>query len=168
MWKYTGKQRPSFAIAPADDQESVWDYPRPPALLEDSRHVRVMADEQIIAHSDHALRLLETAAPPTLYLPVGDIDMDALHVVPGQTSCEWKGIARYWALKGQNQPVAWDYPKPSPAFQRILHYLAFYPGRVDCFIDDEAVKPQSSEFYGGWITREIVGPFKGEPGTSGW
>jgi len=168
MWKYTGKQRPSFAIEPALDQESVWDYPRPPALLEDSRHVRVTAGGQIIARSDHALRILETAAPPTFYLPLGDIDMGQLSVVPGQSNCEWKGIARYWALSGQNQPVAWDYPSPSAPFEQLLNYLAFYPGRVDCFIDDEAVKPQYSEFYGGWITREIVGPFKGEPGTSGW
>jgi len=168
MWKYTGKQRPSFAIEPASDQESVWDYPRPPALLEDSRHVRVMAGEQIIAHSNHALRILETAAPPTFYLPIEDVDMDLLAVVRGQSNCEWKGVARYWAISGQDQPVAWDYPVPSVSFGRLLNHLAFYPGRVDCFVDDEAVRPQSSEFYGGWITSEIVGPFKGEPGTNGW
>lgn len=130
--------------------------------------MRVMADGQIIADSSQALRVLETAAPPTFYLPEADIDMDLLAVVSGQSNCEWKGIARYWALSSHSQPVGWDYPTPSAPFGGLLSHLAFYPGRVDCFIDDEAVKPQSSEFYGGWITHEIVGPFKGEPGTNGW
>jgi uncharacterized protein (DUF427 family) len=149
-------------------QESVWDYPRPPALIADQRHVKVLAGSELIASSKAALRLLETAAPPTFYIPRRDIDMASLQVVQGQSFCEWKGAARYWAVKDSPQPVAWDYPNPSPAYQKILGHLAFYPGRVDCFVDAEAVRAQSSEFYGGWITDEIIGPFKGEAGTGSW
>ena len=162
MWKYTGKHRPAFAEPTAQGQESVWDYPRPPALLADQRHIKVLAGGQQIASSQNALRLLETAAPPTFYLPITDIDMDRLQVVHGQSFCEWKGAARYWALLGSPQPVAWDYPNPSPTYRKVFGHLAFYPGRVDCFVDEEAVRAQSSEFYGGWITDEIVGPFKGD------
>ena len=37
MWQHTGRQRPAFAIEPAPGQESVWDYPRPPRIVADSR-----------------------------------------------------------------------------------------------------------------------------------
>lgn len=168
MWKYTGKSRPTFAEPTSGDQESVWDYPRPPALVPDTRHITVRAAGKLIASSQNALRMLETAAPPTFYIPMKDIDMDSLIHLQGQSYCEWKGAARYWALDGNPQPIAWDYPNPSPAYGRVLRHMAFYPGRVDCFVGQEAVRPQSSEFYGGWITDEIVGPFKGETGTGNW
>ncbi len=168
MWKYTGNERPAFAKQTSADQESVWDYPRPPALVPDTRHVKVSTNGKLIASSPRALRMLETAAPPTFYLPKDDVDLARLREISGQSFCEWKGVARYWALADGERAVAWDYPNPSRAYGKILDHFAFYPGRVDCFVDAESVRPQASEFYGGWITDEIVGPFKGEPGTGNW
>ena len=170
MWNYTGKQRPPFAIEPKAGQETVWDYPRPPRVEPCKREVVVMHGDIELARSRAALRVLETASPPTVYVPVGDIDQTQLVAVPQQSFCEWKGVAAYLALAERpgSPPVAWLYLEPNKAF-RVLHdHIAFYPGRVDCYLDNEAVRPQHSEFYGGWITNDIVGPCKGDPGTEGW
>ncbi len=168
MWQHKGHKRPSFAVAPAVGQESVWDYPRPPALVEDTRRIEVFDGETRIASTDRAYRVLETASPPTFYLPPLSIREGALEAVGGRSWCEWKGEASYWALSGSVEPVAWSYRLPSAAFVKIRDYLAFYPGRIACFVDGEQVRPQPGGFYGGWITDEIVGPVKGNPGTSHW
>ena len=169
MWQYTGQKRPPFAREPGPGQESVWDYPRPPSLVPDQRHVVVHRGDQVLADTQRSIRVLETASPPTFYLPPEAIDLDALQIVPGSSFCEWKGAARYWALRAQpEQIIGWDYAEPNLAFQDIAGYLAFYPGRIDCFVDGERVQPQAGGFYGGWVTSEIVGPYKGEPGTGSW
>jgi len=169
MWHYTGKARPGFAIEPGPGQESVWDYPRPPALRDDNREVEVRDGEVKLAHSRHTVRVLETASPPTFYLPPADVRMDQLVPAAGSSFCEWKGSASYWALaRDPGVPVAWSYASPDPAFHRIKDHIAFYPGRIACFVDGERVRPQPGHFYGGWITAEVVGPFKGEPGTGHW
>lgn len=169
MWQYTGQQRPPFAIEPGPAQESVWDYPRPPGLVPDSRRVLVYQEEHIIADSQRSVRILETASPPTFYIPADDIDMDALVNASGSSFCEWKGQARYWALKTQSDSVVgWDYPQPTPAFAEIADHLSFYPGRLACYVDDERVQAQTGGFYGGWVTSEIIGPYKGEPNTGHW
>ena len=72
---------------------------------------------------------------------------------------------------GDKQVVnaAWFYPRPTAGFEAIGDYVAFYPHLMDsCSIDGEQVRSQAGDFYGGWITGDIVGPFKGEPGTEGW
>ena len=170
MWKYTGQQRPSFAIAPDPGQESVWDYPRPPDIRADSREVVVTAGGREIARSESAARVCETASPPTFYLPPADITPDTLVPVGGQSYCEWKGAASYFALADDpaGMPVAWCYADPSPAFTSLRNWLCFYPDRVECFVAGERVRPQTGGFYGGWVTDEIVGPWKGEPGSGGW
>ena len=170
MWNYTGKKRPDFAIQPKDGQESVWDYPRPPKVESCQREVIVVFDGRELARSRAALRVLETASPPTIYVPVIDVEMTQLTETTQQTFCEWKGIAHYLVLKTRpaSPPVAWFYRSPNQAFSVLSDHVAFYPGRVDCFLDDEPVRPQHSEFYGGWITDDIVGPCKGDPGTQGW
>lgn len=169
MWHHKAKPRPDFAVEPRSGQESVWDYPRPPALKRDNRLVQVRNGDVSIASSTTAYRVLETASPPTFYLPPTDVDWTQLVETSGNSVCEWKGMARYWALQeAPGVPVAWAYPKPKPRFEKIKNFLAFYPGRVDCFVDDERVVPQPGQFYGGWITSEVVGPFKGEPGTGHW
>ncbi len=168
MWKNTGQKRPDFAIEPAEGQESVWDYPRPPALVEDARLVEVFAGDRQLASTHAAFRVLETASPPTFYLPPESIAPGVLERVGGRSYCEWKGEAAYWALEGTGEPVAWSYPAPSPRFAQLRDYLGFYPGRVACFVDGERVRPQPGGFYGGWITDEVVGPVKGEPGTGHW
>jgi uncharacterized protein (DUF427 family) len=171
QWHNTGKARPAFAQAPGPGQESVWDYPRPPVVAADERRVRVTFDGRQIAASSRALRVLETASPPTFYLPEDDIDMSLLALAPGASWCEWKGDARYWRLRlegAPSSPVAWDYPAPNAAFAAIARHVAFYPGAVVCTVAGERVRPQPGGFYGGWMTDEIVGPVKGEPGTAGW
>lgn len=170
MWQYDGRQRPEFAQEPDPSQESVWDYPRPPALQRCLRRVRVRDGLQLIADSTAGVRVVETASPPTIYLPSEDVDLGALIEARGQSFCEWKGLARYWALKRDPAagPVAWSYPDPSSSFARIRGFLCFYPGRISCLLDDEQVRPQEGGFYGGWVTDEIVGPWKGKPDTGHW
>ncbi|MEM1091438.1 MAG: DUF427 domain-containing protein [Pseudomonadota bacterium] len=177
MWHYRGQQRPDFADAPEPGQESVWDYPRPPALRPDERLVEVFHGEHLLARTRGSVRILETASPPTFYLPPDDVHWDLLEHVAGSSFCEWKGAARYYALAGSltpagdplaGHPVGWCYPDPTPAFATIAGWPSFYPGRVSCRVDGEAVQPQPGGFYGGWLTNEIVGPVKGTPGTGHW
>lgn len=168
-WTHRGQQRPPFAVEPHDGQESVWDYPRPPALVADVRSVEVRHHDALVADTTSSLRLCETSHPPTFYLPLADCDLDLLRPVDGPTSfCEWKGPARYWGVDGIAAPVAWDYPSPYDEYADIAGHVAFYPALVSCIVGGEAVRPQAGGFYGGWITSELVGPFKGDPGTSGW
>ena len=152
--------------------ESVWDYPRPPRVEPDDRTVRVVHRDLVVAESANAVRVLETSHPPAFYLPPEDVNMEYLSRGRGRSICEWKGNAEYWDLIVGNDTVpnaAWSYPKPLPAYTILAGWLSFYPGRVDqCTVGGEAVTPQEGGFYGGWITSEIEGPFKGAPGTSGW
>ncbi|MFK7888019.1 MAG: DUF427 domain-containing protein [Gammaproteobacteria bacterium] len=170
MWRYTGKDRPDFAQVPGEGQESVWDYPRPPALVTCERRVLVTCTHGTLADSRKSYRILETASPPTFYVPTADVDMRRLVRVGGASMCEWKGAAHYYALAedGSQLPVAWAYAAPQPAFASIAEYVSFYPGRVACFVDDERVRPQPGGFYGGWVTDDVAGPVKGEPSTGHW
>jgi len=171
MWRYTGKERPPFAVVPDVGQESVWDYPRPPSAQPETREVIVRAGGVEIVRTTASVRVLETASPPTFYLPPHDVRMDLLSAAPGASVCEWKGSARYWALTVGDvriERVAWSYPDPLPGFEAIRDYVAFYPARLECFVGGIRVQPQAGRFYGGWITPEVVGPFKGVPGTEGW
>ncbi|KAJ3119455.1 hypothetical protein HK100_000303 [Physocladia obscura] len=169
QWRYRGKQRPPFALIPSERQESVWDYPRPPAVEDSNATVIVRANNvAIVAQSSRAKRVLETASPPTWYIPAADVNWAYLESSNESSFCEWKGKASYFALASGGQPVAWVYPAPRAEFAELAGYVAFYPARVACFVNNERVRPQPSEFYGGWITDNIVGPFKGDAGTSGW
>lgn len=154
--------------------ESVWDYPRPPALVPCERQVRVEHGGTSVADSRKAVRILETASPPTIYIPAADIRMELLTPSGGRaTICEWKGPASYFDLSAENgttvERAAWTYEEPREPFGALLGHYAFYAGRVDrCLMDDELVDPQAGSFYGGWVTAEIEGPMKGDPGTLGW
>ncbi len=168
MWKYNGRNRPDFAEEPREGQESVWDYPRPPRQEQSTALVVVSVDGVELAHSRGSVRVLETASPPTVYLPPSDVHLDLLRHAPGSSWCEWKGQAKYWALSSGGAAIAWSYPQPSPAFANLKDFVCFYPGRATCILDGERVQPQPGGFYGGWLTSNIVGPVKGEPGTGGW
>lgn len=171
QWRYTGQERPSFAVEPAAGQESVWDFPRPPLLAPNDRELVVRAGATEIARTRCACRVLETASPPTFYLPPSDVRTDLLAPSPGVSHCEWKGAARYWSVVvdgARLDGVGWSYPDPFPEFAAIRDYLSFYPARLECFVDGHRVQPQPGRFYGGWVTPELVGPFKGEPGSEGW
>ncbi len=152
--------------------ESVWDYPRPPRLERSESRLVVVCAGLTIADTTRAFRMLETSHPPTYYFPPEDVQVDLLEPSLRRTICEWKGQATYWSLQLHDAifpEIAWSYRAPRTPYDDIMAYLAFYPGRVDaCTVDGEAVERQESDFYGGWITSNIRGPFKGRPGTEGW
>ena len=153
--------------------ESVWDYPRPPRVEATTRRIRVELGGETIVDTTHALRVLETSHPPVYYVPLDDVTPGVLRPAGGRTTfCEWKGIASYYDAEAggrRAERAAWAYHDPRPGFEAIRDAVAFYPARVDaCFVDDEHVLAQPGDFYGGWITSDVVGPFKGEPGTRGW
>ncbi|MEO0971840.1 MAG: DUF427 domain-containing protein [Pseudomonadota bacterium] len=172
-WTHRGQRRPDFALPTGEGQESVWDYPRPPRLAPDEREVVVRAEGRTLAQTRRASRMLETASPPTFYLPPDDVSTAHLRRGAGESFCEWKGAATYWDLIDDEgnvlaHKVAWSYARPLEPFAVLADWFCFYPSAVECYVDGERVRPQSSAFYGGWITDEVIGPFKGDPGTQGW
>jgi uncharacterized protein (DUF427 family) len=171
-WIWRGARRPPFAIPPGPGQESVWDYPRPPVLVPERRRVEVRFEGIQIASTSSALRLLETSHPPTFYLPLAGVDTSRLIPVVGGSFCEWKGQAVYFdlSLGGRRLPrAAWAYPEPiEENFQDLAHRVAFYATHLDCLVEGAQARPQAGGFYGGWITPELTGPFKGDPSTGGW
>lgn len=170
MWQYAGQKRPDFAVIPGPGQESVWDYPRPPALVPDDRLVEVYSADELVASSSSTFRVLETAHPPSFYIPPQDVSWELLSSAPGSSICEWKGVAQYWSLLSDPKSIVigWSYPDPTSAFKQIRDYVSFYPAALVCFVSGEPVRAQPGKFYGGWVTGEIVGPFKGKPGTGHW
>ena len=152
--------------------ESVWDYPRPPRVEASGRLVIVEFAGEAIAETTRAFRVLETSHPPVYYVPPEDVRSGFLRPSRRRTFCEFKGEASYYDLVGGGREVrdaAWYYPEPTPPYEAIRDHIAFYPGRVDAvYLDGEQVVAQPGDFYGGWITADIEGPFKGGPGTAGW
>ena len=153
-------------------QESVWDYPRPPRVEPTSRRVRVVLGGVIVVDTTRARRVLETSHPPSYYIPSDDVAPGALTRERRTSWCEHKGLAHYWTVRAGDRvegAAAWGYDEPSPGYEALAGSVAFYPGRMDaCFVDDDTVLAQPGDFYGGWVTRDVVGPFKGPPGTSSW
>jgi uncharacterized protein (DUF427 family) len=156
----------------AAGKECVWDYPRPARLEPTTRHIRIELEGTVLAETRSAYRVIETSHPPVYYLPPDGVEMQYLVEAEGTSYCEWKGSARYYNVElGRRRIIhaAWYYTHPSPRFQELQSYIAFYPGEMDdCFVDGERVVAQPGDFYGGWITSDLVGPFKGGPGTRGW
>lgn len=163
----------SQAVMPGDrPPESVWEYPRPPRVEASACHIRVVVDGIVVADTRRAVRVLETSHPPGWYIPAQDVRMDLLRPTDRHTVCEYKGAASYYTISAGGRDrvdAAWTYPQPLPGYEAIARHIAFYPGRVDeAWVDGERVMPQAGDFYGGWITSDVVGPFKGGPGTRGW
>lgn len=168
------------ATAPGPGEESVWDYPRPPAVEPSAEHVVVRLGETVVADTRRALRVLETSHPPTYYLPLADVAELTDVLVPAGgpvTVCEFKGRAEYLDVHGRDRDgtplvarrAAWTYPAPARGYEALAGHVAVYPGRMTtCTVDGEVVVAQAGDFYGGWRTRRVVGPFKGEAGTRGW
>jgi uncharacterized protein (DUF427 family) len=152
--------------------ENVWDYPRPPLLEPVVKPIRILFAGCTIVATEAAFRVLETSHAPVYYLARAAFTHCTLESAPGRSACEWKGEARYWTIRVGDrvaERAAWSYPDPTPAFEAIRDHLAVYAGAMDrCFVGDEAVTPQPGGFYGGWITRDLQGPFKGGPGSMGW
>ena len=152
-------------------QESVWDYPRPAIAQATARHLRIVHRGIVVADTRDAVRTLETSHPPTYYFPPHDVAAD-LRDSPGTSFCEWKGNAHYHdVIVGGDaiERAAWSYPDPTAAFAGLRDHIAFYAAAFDaCYVDDEIVVPQPGGFYGGWITSDLAGPFKGVPGSRFW
>ncbi len=153
-------------------QESVWEYPRPPALRACTKRVQVIFGGELVCDTTASWQVLETSHPPTYYLPRSSFPRGALRPAAGNSFCEWKGAASYADLVagGRVAPrAAWYYPSPSPGFDVLADHVAVYAALTDgCYVDGELVVPQPGGFYGGWITTDLAGPFKGVPGSTGW
>ena len=165
-------RRPTTPTIPGSGQESVWDYPRPPRLEPTAKTIRLRLGDEVIGESRRALRVLETSHPPVYYLPMADLRMDLIEPASGSSWCEYKGEAAYWTVRVGDrmlERVGWSYPQPSPGFEALRDHIAFYAAPFDeASVDGEQVRPQPGGFYGGWVTDDVVGPFKGLPGSMGW
>ena len=172
MTAKAGTQAPPERIGPRAGQESVWDYPRPPRVEAVPERLRVVVDGDTVADTRRGLRVLETAGAPVYYIPAEDILMDRLSPSAHGSFCEWKGNASYVTYDhgGRRiENIGWRYEDPNSGYESITGHVAFYAGRVDeAWVGDERATPQPGNFYGGWVTSRVVGPFKGEPGTAGW
>jgi uncharacterized protein (DUF427 family) len=153
-------------------EESVWDYPRPPRLEDTGKHIEVVFNGVMITDTRRAKRVLETSSPPVYYIPPEDVKREYFTLTERSTYCEWKGGASYYTIMVGDRSApnaAWTYLDPLPEFRDIAGYIAIYPTPMDaCYVDGEAVTPQPGRYYGGWVTHEIRGPFKGEPGSERW
>ncbi len=152
--------------------ERVGDYPRPPRLEPVPQRIRIVLGGETVADTTAAFRVLETTHPPTYYLPPDGFVPGALVASPRTSFCEWKGRARYWSVRGGGRTVpdaGWSYPEPTGAFAALRDHVAIYAAPMEaCFVGDEQASPQPGGFYGGWITPNLIGPFKGSPGTEFW
>ncbi|MGH7513000.1 MAG: DUF427 domain-containing protein [Gemmatimonadales bacterium] len=171
-WRNFPRVRPARIVAPGPGQESVWDYPRPPGVEPVTARVRVEFEGLTIADTARALRVCETSSPPCYYIPQADILMDRLELSERTSFCEWKGLASYWSVRVRSRHAkdsAWSYPEPDEGFEPIRDYIGFYPKRMDgCWVGPDRATPQPGFYYGGWVTPNLVGPFKGIPGSESW
>jgi uncharacterized protein (DUF427 family) len=171
QWRWRGQDRPPFAESPQPGQVSVWDFPRPPKLVRDAREIIVRWGDLLVARTSGAWVVQETAHPPTFYLPLEDVRTELLQPVGGGSVCEWKGPARYWNLVDGTRRldrVGWSYPQPLAGAEALTDCVAFYAHDLECTVGAARVTPQPGAFYGGWITPDLSGPFKGEPGSGNW
>jgi uncharacterized protein (DUF427 family) len=159
-------------MLPPNMPRLVASFPRPPAIERVTDPIRILLAGQTIAATSTAWRILETHHPPSYYLPRAAFLEGALTPAAGTSFCEWKGVATYYTVSAgsRREPrAAWGYADPSPAYASLRDHVAVYAGRMDaCFVGGEQVTPQPGGFYGGWITADFIGPFKGGPGTMGW
>ena len=171
QWQWRGQSRPPFAEPAVSGQESVWDYPRPPRIEREAREIVIRWGEIELARTRNAIRILETAHPPSFYIPWADVARQYVTAGSGSSICEWKGSATYWTLSAGSrrlENIAWSYPQPLAGAEVLVDFVAFYPAQLDCRVADAIVTPQPGGFYGGWVTPELVGPFKGIPGSNSW
>lgn len=159
-------------VEPGLGQESVWDYPRPPSLTPSTRRIEISLGGELVVDTTRSWRVCETSHPPVYYVHPDDFAPGTLSRGEAGSYCEFKGTATYWQVSGGGErrgDAGWSYEQPTAAFTPMRGAIAVYPGRMDeVRLDGETVQPQAGGFYGGWITTDVVGPFKGEPGTRGW
>lgn len=156
---------------PKTGQESVWDYPRPPRVEGVHKYIQIFFNGISIASTHQAKRVLETSHPPVYYIPLVDTRFEFLFQTEKSSFCEFKGIARYFTVRTNGKEAidaVWYYPDPQKPYAAIKNCVAFYPCKMDaCYVDGERVQAQQDDFYGGWITSDILGPFKDDSSTMG-
>jgi uncharacterized protein (DUF427 family) len=156
----------------AEGQESVWSYPRPPLAAPSLKRLAIIHRGMTVADSEAVVRTLETSHPPSYYVPPSDVAMALLEKTDKRSFCEWKGVAVYYDVvigEERIRDAAWTYPDPTAAFAVLKDHIAFYASAFErCLIDGKPVSPQPGGFYGGWITDDVKGPFKGVPGSRFW
>ena len=173
LWKFRVNDYGWHLVMSAkNEQESVWDYPRPPRVDPVSEHIAITHLGKELVSTNQSVRVLETSHPPTYYIPIADFAEGVLVPVDGQTYCEFKGAASYYDVVVGSTRIpraAWTFENPTKGFEALSGRVALYASKVDrCTVGEEVVQAQEGDFYGGWITSKIVGPFKGAPGTLGW
>jgi uncharacterized protein (DUF427 family) len=166
-WQFTGTRRPDFAEPTSTGEESVWDFPRPPAIEPVAQPMRVFKSTQLIAETRNGVRVVETAGAPTYYFPPDDIVGSELTFGALSSICEWKGVAQEIDVAGIHN-AGWRYVRMFEAFAELFEWVSFYPTKLRCFLGDEAVRAQPGGYYGGWVTNNLRGPIKGSPGSQGW
>jgi uncharacterized protein (DUF427 family) len=130
-----------------------------------------MLNGVVVAQADTSLRVLETSHPPVYYIHMDCINQDFMHKTTKTTFCEFKGLSSHFTVEVADLKVvngAWYYASPTPSYIDLKHHVAFYPSKFECYVGGERAQAQYGDFYGGWITSNVVGPFKGEPGTLNW
>jgi uncharacterized protein (DUF427 family) len=152
--------------------ESVWDFPRPPRVEVVGWRIRVVHAGVLVVDAPGAVRVLETSQAPAYYVAFEHIADECLQPSEHRTFCEWKGIAGYADIvigdRGARR-AAWSYAAPTAGFEPLVGHWAFYAQALDeCWVDDERVLPNDGNFYGGWVTANVIGPIKGGAGTLSW
>ena len=153
-------------------KENVWDYPRPPIYQHHLGLIEVIVDNISLARTNKAIRVIETSHPPTYYFPPEDVKINLLKKNKNNSFCEWKGKANYLDLitsKTKISNIGWYYSSPNKEFKNIKKFISFYASKTEkCIVNGELVKKQDGDYYGGWITKNLKGPFKGGPKTLNW
>ncbi|MGH2499197.1 MAG: DUF427 domain-containing protein [Candidatus Limnocylindria bacterium] len=159
-------------VAPSPGRESVWDYPRPPRVEDAPKRIRVVFNGETTADTTRARRVLERRSPPVCCRPPDDVRTERLCAVAVTTFGEWKGSASYWEVRVAGRRAAraaWTYRDPAPGCEATGADIAFYPREMDAwFVDDERARPQPGGDHGGWVADDVVGRFRGEPGSESW
>ena len=150
----------------------MWDYPRPPRLEQDARRVRVVLGGEVIADTDRAYRVLRDQPPADLLPAARGLRRRGARPGRGLELLRVEGpgrLPRRDRRRAHGGAGGLVLPVPLARFAALADHVSLYPGRMDaCVVGDERVEAQEGDFYGGWITPEVVGPFKGAPGTWGW
>lgn len=165
-WRYRGRSRPEFADQVKEGQTSVWDFSRPPIQVPVDNPLTVKLGGELIAYTERGVAVKETAGAPTYYFPPEDVKV-TLSATSARSLCEWKGMARSLSVHGVEH-AAWRYEEMFEEFESLYLWVAFYPALLECYVGGERATPQPGGYYGGWVTSDLCGPIKGEPGSSGW
>ena len=104
-----------------------------------SGRVVVRVGGRIIADTDKALTLREAGYPAVQYVPLADIDHDAIRETETHTYCPYKGDASYYTIAtadGELTDAIWTYAQPYAAVADIAGHAAFYADRVEITVGE--------------------------------